>query len=59
VIGVSHYRKGPTKVVWLGLSQPIADAVKLLSKESIKISARKIIIFAIGPIIRITVIFLR
>lgn len=58
VIGLIHYRKGPNKVVVQGLSQPIADAIKLLTKEAIKINFTKIIIFIAGPTTRILLIIL-
>lgn len=58
VIGLIHYRKGPNKVVVHGLSQPIADAIKLLTKEAIKINFTKIIIFIAGPTTRILLIIL-
>ena len=58
VIGLIHYRKGPNKVVVHGLSQPIADATKLLTKEAIKINFTKIIIFIAGPTTRILLIIL-
>nr|ADK97694.1 NADH dehydrogenase subunit 1 [Pinctada margaritifera] len=32
-LGSFHLRKGPCKVGWLGICQPLADAVKLFSKE--------------------------
>nr|ALR69429.1 NADH dehydrogenase subunit 1 [Bemisia tabaci] len=33
MIGYSQSRKGPNKVLIMGITQPIADAVKLISKE--------------------------
>lgn len=35
VIGLFHNRLGPNKVSFLGLLQPLLDAFKLLSKQSI------------------------
>lgn len=58
LIGLIHYRKGPNKVLLWGLTQPIADAVKLLTKESYKLSSNKMFIFFTGPSIRILLIFL-
>lgn len=49
IIGLIHYRKGPNKVVIAGVSQPIRDALKLLSKEFSKLSFIKEVIFMIGP----------
>lgn len=48
VIGALQVRIGPNRVGWLGLLQPIADAVKLFLKESINPSkaSRKLFIFA-------------
>jgi len=57
-MGLIHYRKGPNKVVLWGVSQPIADALKLLTKEIPKFSSLKISIFAIGPCVRIILILL-
>ena len=45
VIGLIHYRKGPNKVIILGLLQPISDAAKLLTKETAKIKPFKLFIF--------------
>lgn len=48
VIGLLQVRIGPNRVGWLGLGQPIADAVKLFVKESInpQAASRKLFIFA-------------
>jgi len=56
IIGLSHYRKGPNKVVLSGISQPIADASKLLTKEYPKNSIVKQNLILIGPILRIFMI---
>lgn len=58
IIGLIHYRKGPNKVIIRGLTQPIADALKLLTKEFPKYSSQKIIIFYAGPCVSIILILL-
>lgn len=58
VIGLIHYRKGPNKVIIWGLRQPIADALKLLTKEFPKFSSYKMIIYYSGPCVRIILILL-
>lgn len=58
VIGLIHYRKGPNKVLIWGISQPIADALKLLTKEFPKFSPTKMFIFYLGPCVRIVLILL-
>lgn len=56
LIGLTHFRKGPNKVVIRGVSQPISDAVKLISKETIKMRFNKTRMFSLGPIIAIGII---
>ena len=55
IIGLAHYRKGPRKILLAGISQPIADAVKLIIKERLKISIRKYRLLTIGPTARLIV----
>lgn len=52
-IGLAHFRKGPNKVLLRGLSQPIRDAVKLLTKERIKLNEGKPFFLTIGPTLSI------
>jgi NADH-quinone oxidoreductase subunit H len=52
-IGWAHARLGPNRVGPLGLLQPIADAVKLLTKEIIIPAASNKALFVIGPIMTI------
>lgn len=58
VIGLMHYRKGPNKLVIWGISQPISDATKLLTKENSKFSFSKIIIITIGPFVGIVLMLI-
>ena len=58
VIGLIHYRKGPNNVLIWGLSQPIADALKLLTKEFPKFSPVKIFMFYLGPCVSILLMLL-
>ena len=58
VIGLIHYRKGPNKVLVFGVSQPIADALKLLTKENPKLSPIKTRMYALGPSTGLTLILL-
>ena len=51
IIGLIHYRVGPNKVVEWGVSQPIADALKLLTKEYQKFTISRLIIYYLGPLI--------
>ena len=50
VIGASQRRLGPNHLGFLGLTQPIADGLKLFSKETILPSTANTIIFILSPI---------
>ena len=58
IMGLMHYRKGPNKVILSGVSQPISDAAKLLTKENVNYSHNKIRMYTIGPCVRLIVILL-
>lgn len=50
VIGASQRRLGPNKIGFLGLTQPIADGIKLFFKETILPSNANLILFLSTPI---------
>lgn len=54
LIGWMHARMGPNRVGPLGLLQPIADALKLLSKEIITPSRANTGLYLLAPVMTIT-----
>lgn len=57
VLGYVHFRKGPTKVFYFGIFQPISDAVKLFSKGFLKGEKFQFYMFFWGPFFGLFLIF--
>jgi NADH-quinone oxidoreductase subunit H len=53
VIGWIQVRKGPNRVGWKGVLQPIADAIKLLMKEQVVPSGANKALFLLAPVIAV------
>ena len=53
VIGWIQVRKGPNRVGWKGVLQPIADAIKLLMKEQVIPAGANKALFLLAPVISV------
>jgi NADH-quinone oxidoreductase subunit H len=53
VIGWMQVRKGPNRVGWKGILQPIADAIKLLMKEQVVPSGANKALFFLAPVVSV------
>jgi NADH-quinone oxidoreductase subunit H len=51
VIGWIQVRRGPMRVGWKGVLQPIADAIKLLMKEQLVPTGASKVLFYLAPVI--------
>ncbi len=53
VIGWIQVRKGPNRVGWKGVLQPIADAIKLLTKEQMVPAGASKALFLLAPVVSV------
>ena len=57
VMGYVHFRKGPSKIFYFGILQPISDVIKLFSKEYLKGYKIMFYFYFLGPGIGIFLMF--
>lgn len=58
ILGLTQLRLGPNKVTLLGLLQPMADGIKLLTKFNPRIKFSQLNLFVLSPLILITLFLL-
>lgn len=58
ILGYRQYRLGPNKVSFIGLLQPIADAIKLFTKQIEFPYRRNYLIFFISPVLSVFLVLL-
>nr|ACY09460.1 NADH dehydrogenase subunit 1 [Macrocentrus camphoraphilus] len=58
IMSLYHYRKGPNKISFIGLTQPMNDALKLIFKENLMILKVNYFIYLITPIFMLILTFL-
>ena len=51
ILAFRQFRFGPNKVSWVGILQPIADALKLFSKQVSSPFSSNLFIYVISPIL--------
>lgn len=58
VLSYAQLRKGPNKAGFLGIPQPLADAIKLFTKETTKIQKSLFVLYNIRPVLATSIMFI-